>query len=57
VTYHEYKQLLGRERPSKIIVKDTRQGNGYSVMEYSDLKFESLPVSNFTKEYIQRRAK
>lgn len=57
VTYHNYKSLLGKERPSKIVVKDARQGNGYSVMEYSDLKFESLPVSYFTKEYIQRWAK
>jgi len=56
VSYQNYKPLLGLERPSKIVVKDTRHGSGYSVMEYSNLKFESLPVSHFTKEYIQRRA-
>lgn len=54
VTYHDFKLQLGKLRPTKIVVKDVRSGNGYSVMEYSDVRFESLPLSNFTKEYIQR---
>ncbi|WP_399198297.1 MULTISPECIES: outer membrane lipoprotein-sorting protein [Tenebrionibacter/Tenebrionicola group] len=54
VTYHDFKPLLGKVRPAKIVVTDTRHGSGYSVMEYSDVRFESLPLSNFTKEYIQR---
>lgn len=54
VWYLDYKLLLGRERPSKIKVTDPRRGSGYSVMEYSDVRFESLPLSRFTKESIQR---
>ncbi|HGT8999917.1 TPA: outer membrane lipoprotein-sorting protein, partial [Escherichia coli] len=36
---------------------DVRHGNNYSVMEYSDVRLESLPEFHFTKEYIQRGAK
>jgi hypothetical protein len=54
VRYQNYKQVLGKERPTKIVIQDPRHGNDYSVMEYSDVRFESLPVSHFTKEYIQR---
>lgn len=54
VSYLDYKPLLGKVRPAKIKVEDARHGNGYSVMEYSDLRFESLPLSHFTKEYLQR---
>lgn len=53
VLYQDYKPVLGKERPTKIIVKDARS-SGYSVMEYSDIRLESLPESHFTKEYIQR---
>ncbi|WP_434777980.1 outer membrane lipoprotein-sorting protein [Neisseria sp. Ec49-e6-T10] len=54
VAYQNYKPLLGKDRPAKIIVVDARYSKGYSVMEYSDVRFESLPLSHFTKEYIQR---
>lgn len=54
VLYQDYKPLLGKERPARIVVTDTRHGNGYSVMEYSNLRFESLPLSHFTRESMQR---
>ncbi|MDO6406132.1 outer membrane lipoprotein-sorting protein [Pantoea phytobeneficialis] len=54
VEYRDYKPLLGKVRPAQIVVTDTRHGNGYSVMEYSDLRYESLPASEFTRESIQR---
>lgn len=54
VLYQDYQPLLGKHRPAKIVVTDARHGSGYTVMEYSNLRFESLPLSHFTKEYIQR---
>lgn len=54
VTYHDFTPLLGKERPTRIVVADARHASGYSVMEYSDVRFESLPLSHFTKEYMQR---
>lgn len=54
VLYQDYQPVLGRERPTKIIVQSARHGKHYSVMEYSDVRLETLPESHFTKEYIQR---
>jgi hypothetical protein len=57
VLYQDYQTVLGKMRPMKITVQDVRHGNNYSVMEYSDVRLESLPEFHFTKEYIQRGAK
>ncbi|URQ62128.1 outer membrane lipoprotein-sorting protein [Pantoea alhagi] len=54
VLYQNYLPVLGKARPTRIVVEDLRHGKGYSVMEYSDIRLESLPLSHFTKEYIQR---
>lgn len=57
VSYHHFQSVLGRMRPTKIVVRDTRHGQRYSVMEYSDIRLESLPESAFTREAIQRGTK
>ena len=57
VSYHNFQKVLGKMRPMKIVVKDTRHGQRYSVMEYSDVRLESLPESYFTREAIQRGLK
>ena len=54
VTYHDFKPVLGRMRPTKIVVQDARNGKRYSVMEYSNIRLESLPESWFTRESIMR---
>lgn len=57
VLYQDYQQVLGKMRPMKIVVKESRHGQRYSVMEYSDVRLESLPESAFTRESIQRGVK
>lgn len=57
VSYHDFRMVLGKMRPTKIVVQDTRHGKNYSVMEYSDVRLESLPESYFTRESIQRGMK
>lgn len=54
VLYQRYQPVLGRPRPTRIVVQDFRHGSGYSVMEYSDIRLESLPVAHFTKEHLLR---
>lgn len=54
VTYHDFKPVQGRMRPTKIVVQDARNGKRYSVMEYSNIRLESLPESWFTRESIMR---
>ena len=49
--------VLGKMRPMKIVVKEARHGKSYSVMTYSDVRYESLPESAFTRESIQRGVK
>ncbi|QHD12788.1 hypothetical protein CPH39_14410 [Escherichia coli] len=50
-------KTLSRKPGAVQTVTDVRHGNNYSVMEYSDVRLESLPEFHFTKEYIQRGAK
>ncbi|CAM3928687.1 outer membrane lipoprotein-sorting protein [Rahnella bruchi] len=54
VSWQDYRLLLDKQRPGKILVTDARHANRYSVMEYSDVRYESLPQFHFTKEFIQR---
>ena len=57
VQYQNFQPVLGKARPMTITVTDVRHGNNYSVMEYSNVRLESLPEFHFTKEYIQRGTK
>lgn len=41
----------------RIIVQDVRHEKSFSVMDYSDVRLESLPESHFTREHLQREAK
>lgn len=57
VLYQNYQNILGKFRPTEIIVQNERHDKGYSVMKYSDVRLESLPEFYFTKESIQRGQK
>lgn len=54
VRYQDYQTVLGEARPMKIIVHDARHHKGFTVMDYSDVRLESLPEFYFTREAIQR---
>ncbi|MGL5601085.1 MAG: outer membrane lipoprotein-sorting protein [Silvania sp.] len=57
VLYQNYQLVLGKYRPTEIVVQNARYGKGYSVMKYSDVRLESLPEYHFTKEAILRGAR
>ncbi|MGP3590091.1 outer membrane lipoprotein-sorting protein [Vagococcus sp. WN89Y] len=57
VLYENYQPVLGRNRPVRIVIHDLRHKNSYSVMEYSDIRLETLPVTFFTRSYLQRSNK
>lgn len=57
VLYQNYQLILGKYRPTEIVVQNARHDKGYSVMKYSDVRLESLPEFHFTKEFIQRGEK
>ncbi|MGW1441233.1 outer membrane lipoprotein-sorting protein [Serratia rhizosphaerae] len=52
--YRDYQQALGRLRPGTIVVEDALRKDNYTTMQYSNLELESLPESNFQKEYLMR---
>ncbi|MEB8292592.1 outer membrane lipoprotein-sorting protein [Klebsiella michiganensis] len=54
VLYNNYQQILGKYRPSEIIVQSARYAKGYSVMKYSNVRLETLPEYFFTKEAMLR---
>ncbi|MCU6669146.1 outer membrane lipoprotein-sorting protein [Enterobacteriaceae bacterium H4N4] len=57
VLYQNYQLIVGKYRPTEIVVQNARHDKGYSVMKYSDVRLESLPEFHFTKEFIQRGEK
>lgn len=57
VLYQDFRMVLDKMRPTKIVVREARHDKSYTVMEYSNVRLESLPEYHFTREYIQRGAK
>lgn len=52
--YRDYKEVLGQQRPTTIVVEDALRKNYYTTMHYSNVVLESLPESTFQKEYLMR---
>ncbi|WP_431222435.1 outer membrane lipoprotein-sorting protein [Serratia sp. L9] len=52
--YRDYQQVLGQMRPTTIVVEDALRKDNYTTMRYSNVRLESLPESNFQKEYLLR---
>ncbi|MFI8416333.1 outer membrane lipoprotein-sorting protein [Serratia sp. NPDC078593] len=52
--YRDYQMVLGQMRPATIVVEDALRKDNYTTMHYSNLVLESLPESNFQKEYLMR---
>ncbi len=52
--YKDYRKALDQIRPHQIIIEDSLQKENYTVMNYSNLRYESLPENYFQKEYLMR---
>ncbi|EJD6048526.1 outer membrane lipoprotein-sorting protein [Providencia rettgeri] len=52
--YRDYQQVLGRMRPTTIVVEDALRKDNFTSMHYSNVIKESLPENNFQKEYLMR---
>ncbi|NLP65231.1 outer membrane lipoprotein-sorting protein [Paraburkholderia sacchari] len=52
--YSDYRTELGQMRPHRIIVEDSLRKENYTTMDYSDVRFESLPESYFQVDYLMR---
>jgi len=52
--YENFKQTLGMQRPTRLVLEDALRKGEESVLEYSGYKQRDLPDRIFTKDYLQR---
>ena len=52
--YERYQTLLGKPRPTRMIMYDALRQGEESVLDYSDMKLRELPDKLFTKEYLKK---
>jgi outer membrane lipoprotein-sorting protein len=52
--YENYKLLAGRERPTRLVMRNALVKDEESVLEYSSMRVRDLPDRMFTKDYLKR---
>ncbi len=52
--YEGFKELAGKVRPTRLVMKDALRDGEVSVMQYSRMKMRELPDKIFTKEYLKK---
>lgn len=52
--YEEFHELVGRERPTRLVLQDALREGEYSVLEYESMTLRDLPERMFTREYLRR---
>jgi outer membrane lipoprotein-sorting protein len=52
--YENFKPLLGKQRPTRLVMEDALRKGEESVLEYSEMKLRDLPDKIFTKDYLKR---
>ncbi len=46
--------MLGKQRPTRLIMEDALHKGEQSVLEYSTMKLKDLPDKVFTKDYLKK---
>jgi len=52
--YDKYQTLLGKPRPTRLVMEDALRRGEESVLEYSNMKLRDLPDKVFTKDYLKK---
>ena len=52
--YENYRHLLGRSRPTRLVLTDALRQGEESILDYADMKLRDLPDKLFTKEYLKK---
>ncbi|SFW11333.1 outer membrane lipoprotein-sorting protein [Nitrosovibrio sp. Nv17] len=52
--YEDFKLLLGKHRPTRLVMEDALRKGEKSVLEYSEMKLQDLPDKIFTKNYLKK---
>ena len=51
--YQDYRAMMGRPRPAKLVMQDATRSGEESVLEYSDMRAKDLPDRMFGKDYLK----
>ena len=52
--YENFQMLLGKQRPTRLVMEDALRKDEQSVLDYSDMKLRDLPDKVFTKDYLKK---
>jgi hypothetical protein len=52
--YENFRMLLGKQRPTRLVMEDALRKDEQSVLDYSDMKLRDLPDKIFTKDYLKK---
>ena len=52
--YENFQMMLGKQRPTRLIMEDALHKGEQSVLEYSTMKLKDLPDKVFTKDYLKK---
>ncbi len=52
--YENFQPLLGKQRPTRLVMEDALRKGEESVLEYSEMKLRDLPDKIFTKDYLKK---
>ena len=52
--YEQYERVLGKLRPTRLVMQDALHGNEESTLDYSAMKLRDLPDKVFTKDYLKK---
>lgn len=53
-SYENFKLLAGRERPTRLVLRDALKDDEYSLLEYQEMSVKEFPERMFTREYLRR---
>jgi outer membrane lipoprotein-sorting protein len=52
--YENFQPILGKQRPTRLVMRDALRTEEESVLEYSEMKLRDLPDKIFTKDYLKK---
>ena len=52
--YERYQTMLGKPRPTRLVMEDALRQGEQSVLDYTEMKLRDLPDKLFTKEYLKK---
>jgi len=52
--YEKFEKVLGKLRPTRLVMQDALHGGEESTLDYSGMKLRELPDKVFTKDYLKK---